>query len=152
MLRTVANVPVDASSPKKEEPTMDTSELLFNLDRSSLKEKRKKKSVDVSSSDDEEDDVKIENSENVLIDEDEARLENLVFGNEKNILDNMTKNNERKNKKNKTGLKFNQLLATEQASVEEKGKKGAIADGIEARKPAWDDDNDDEEKYEFNAD
>lgn len=145
MLRSVTSVPVTASSPKKPVQTSEESEILINnLDRNNLlNEKRKKQSVDVSSGDDEDD----SEEPNVLMDEDEARLEDLVFGNEKNIVENMKRNNERKEKK-KAGLKFNEFLASDLKKGAEAGdnKRVEIGDILEGRKAVWDDDNDEEDK------
>ena len=112
----------------------NNSEMLLNLERNLSKEKRTKKNKPESSDDedDEENSEEIENS-NIPIDEDEARLENLVFGAEKNIFENMTKNN-----KKKSGLKFNEFLNTD--------KKNEIADVFKERKAVWEDENDEEDK------
>lgn len=151
MLRTVSSVPVDASSPAKpdmettSETKNDNSQIVLNLDKNSTREKRKKKTVDVSSDDDDDEQENIFQDKNTdtFIDEDESRLENLVFGSEKGIFDNISKNNERKNKK--AGLKFNQFLAQDRDNLD-KSKKIEVADALEERKPAWQDDADDEDQ------
>ena len=152
MLRTVSKVPVDASSPVKPdmesttETKKDNSEIVLNLDRNSTREKRKKKSINESSDDDDDDQENIFQNKNLdnFIDEDESRLEDLVFGSEKAIFDNISKNNKHKKNK-KTGLKFNQFLAQDRDNVDS-SKKIEVADALEERKPAWQDDADEEDQ------
>ena len=161
MLRSVTSEAVTASSPKRTDldtedngllkaATANNAEIVFNLNKNTLKDKRKKKrSVNVSSGDEDEENEG-ETSGNVkdkdvLMDEDEARLEDLVFGNEKNIFENIKKNTEKKNRK--AGLKFNQFLAKDDASEKlVDDKKVEIADEFNERKPVWEDDNDEDEK------
>lgn len=115
----------------------NNSEMLQNLERKGSKEKRKKKNKPESSDDenDEDNDDDIDDT-NILVDEDEARLEDLVFGAEKTIVENMAKNNQKKNKK--ASLKFNDFLSAD--------KKTEIADAFKERKAVWEDDNDEEDK------
>lgn len=153
MLRTVSSVPVGSSSPTKpitneiennenNQAKMDTnSEMLSNLDRNLVKDKRKKQDSNLSSDDENDDDINniMSNEANEFIDEDEKNLEDLVFGSQKNILVNMGKNNAKKIKK--SGLKFNQFVDDDLNN----DKKTQIADAFETRKPVWDDENDEEE-------
>lgn len=163
MLRTVSSVPVIASSPTKPEfdlankDEMETnnkqdqaksetqnSTILFNLNKKSLKNKRKKSTAQ-SSDDDEENDEQTnfaQNEDAGFIEEDEERLENLVFGNEKSIMQNMNKLQKRNHSNKKEGLKFNQSAQ----DVTKTNETTQIANAFSTRKPAWQDDNDEEEK------
>lgn len=141
MLRSASTVPANASSPKKEETettkTSTSAEILFNLDRNSMKEKRSKANANLSSDDD---DGNIMSESNRFVDDDESRLEDLVFGGENALLENITKKNVKKQKIT-SGLKFQQFLDTDSGISQKE-----IADGFETRKPVWEDDNDDDEK------
>ena len=77
---------------------------------------------------------------NRFVDDDESRLEDLVFGGENALLENITKKNVKKQKIT-SGLKFQQFLDTDSGISQKE-----IADGFETRKPVWEDDNDDDEK------
>ncbi len=103
MLRSVASEVVTTSSPKHpdsapddlvtlKKSSADSAQMISNLTKNKFSDKRKKKSVNVSSDDDDEENENgnVKN-EDVLLDEDEARLEDLVFGNEKNIFENIKK-------------------------------------------------------------
>ena len=141
MLRSASTVPANASSPKKEETettkTRTSAEILFNLDRNSMKEKRSKANANLSSDDD---DGNIMSESNRFVDDDESRLEVLVFGGANALLENITKKNVKKQKIT-SGLKFQQFLDTDSGISQKE-----IADGFETRKPVWEDDNDDDEK------
>lgn len=148
MLRSVSSVPIDSSSPqkmnhnnedKRGEVSNTNSDLIMNLDRNLTKGKRKKHNVDESSDEDDENICTTRSEEtNKFLDDDEARLEDLVFGAEKNLLENISKNNKKANKT--PGLKFNQFLNKSNENQTE------IADAFKARKPAWEDDDNEEDK------
>jgi hypothetical protein len=137
MLRTVSAIPMSASSPSKMDQNQQekTKTLLFNLEKiSNAKSNKRKKEREQSSDDDESCADEIEQNEKLLNnmpeiegaaedDEEEKQLENLVFGSDKFIINNMDKIQNKK----------------ESAS----NKKVELAAQFE-EKPAWQDDNDNE--------
>lgn len=140
MLRTVPSISKDIPTSDSENDctvgqerttNQPNSDIFPNLNRNSTTEKRKisTKSEDVEG---------INEKSNEFIDEDETRLEDLVFGNEKSILQNIAKNNSKKNKKFGS-LKFNQFLENDDP------KKAKISDEFQKRKSIWEDENDEEE-------
>ena len=171
MLRTVTSVPVISSSPNKQmfesSGTADecpNESILFNLNKNALITKRKKKNSEMSSDDDngedsaqksqkllakendEDDDddfERVEEDDNFLKD-DEKNLENLVFGSDKFMVDNISKI---QNKSQKAGLKFNKFLSRDEENL---SNKVELADAFQSRKPAWEDNQEeDENKYVF---
>jgi hypothetical protein len=136
MLRTVSAIPMSASSPSKMDQNQQekSKTLLFNLEKiSNAKSNKRKKEREQSSDDDESYADEIEQNEKLLNtpemegaaedDEEEKQLENLVFGSDKFIINNMDKIQNKK----------------ESAS----NKKVELAAQFE-EKPAWQDDNDNE--------
>lgn len=127
MLRTVSAVPMNASSPSKLELTKQTESqnektLLFNLNKVGLN-KNKRKKVEVVSSDDESYDEKLYET-NEQDEEEEKQLENLVFGSDKIILDN---------------IDHIQKKPTSNATT-----KIELAEHFIERKPVWQDDNEEQ--------
>ena len=136
MLRTVSSIPMSSSSPsKKEAAKTDQDEkaktFLFNLSKVVPNEskKRKKEKEDLSSDDDDDADDSYEDNVNdneteMPEDDDEAekQLENLVFGSDAFLVDNMDK------------------IQGKKAGKE---KKTEIAAFFE-KKAAWQDENDEE--------
>ena len=164
MLRTVTAVPVISSSPNKQmfESAAGTTDecpnesILFNLNKNALISKRKKKNSELSSDDDssqksqkllatgndDDEDFEREEEEDNFLKDDEKNLENLVFGSDKLMVDNMSKI---QNKSQKAGLKFNKFLSRDEENL---NNKVELAEAFQSRKPAWEDNQEeDENKY-----